>query len=294
MAHIASWKHNEVQELTSLLTTRKVIGIVNVAGIPGPQIQSMRGNLRSKAQIRSAKNSLIKIALDEAEKTVPGISKLKSEVHGQAAIIATDVNPFNLFKEIKATRTKAPAKGGETAPTDIIVKAGDTPFKPGPIVGELQKAGIPAAIQEGKVVIKNDKILVPAGKKIPADVAQMLTRLEIYPLELGLTLNAVYELGDIYKPDVLDIDMDKFMGELYTASTSAFAVAMEIAWTTKATITRLIMKAHRDAYFLALEQNIISKETIQPLLSKAHKTMLTLAKKTQDAALDEDLKKNLT
>ncbi|MEM0466742.1 MAG: 50S ribosomal protein L10 [Candidatus Thermoplasmatota archaeon] len=294
MAHVASWKNNEVQELTSILTTRKVIGIVNVAGIPGPQIQNMRGNIRSKAQIRAAKNSLIKIALDEAEKQVPGISKLKSEVNGQAAIIAADVNPFHLYKEIKATRTHAPAKGGEIAQNDIIVKAGDTPFKPGPIVGELQKAGIPAAIQEGKVVIKTDKVIVPAGKKIPTDVAQMLTRLEIYPLEIGLTLNAVYELGNIYKPDVLDIDMDKFMGKLATASSNAFAVAMKTAWTTKATINQLIMKAHRDAYYLALEQNILTKDTIPPLLSKAHRTMLTLAKKTQDAALDEDLKKNLT
>ena len=106
MAHVATWKNNEVVELTQLLTTKKIIGIVDVAGIPGPQMQSMRGNIRAKAQIRSAKNSLIMKALDEAEKKVPGISKLKSEVHGQAAIIATDVNPFNLYKEIKATRTK--------------------------------------------------------------------------------------------------------------------------------------------------------------------------------------------
>lgn len=293
MAHVASWKNTEVEELTSILTTRKVVGIVDVSGIPGPQIQSMRGNIRSKAQIRSAKNNLIKIALDEAEKKVPGINKLKDEVHGQAAIIATDVNPFNLYKEIKATRTKAPAKGGETATSDIMVKAGDTPFKPGPIVGELQKAGIPAAIQDGKVVIKNDKVLVPEGKKISADVAKMLSRLEIYPLEIGLALNAVYELGDIFKPDVLDIDMDKFMVKLYTASNSAFAVAMKTAWATPATINQLIMKAHREAYFLALEQNIITKETISPLLSKAHRTMLSVAQKTKDDALDEDLKKNL-
>ena len=30
---------------------------------------------------------------------------------------------------------------------DIEVKAGETSFKPGPIVGEFQQAGIPAAIE---------------------------------------------------------------------------------------------------------------------------------------------------
>ena len=65
--------------------------------------------------------------------------------------------PFKLSAKLKESRTTAPAKGGETASHNIEVKAGETPFKPGPVVGELQKAEIPAAIQDGKVVVKNDK-----------------------------------------------------------------------------------------------------------------------------------------
>ena len=59
-----------------------------------------------------------------------------------------------------------------------MIKQGDTSFKPGPIVGELQKVGIPAAIESGKVVIKSDKLLVKEGETISAEVAQMLTKLE--------------------------------------------------------------------------------------------------------------------
>ena len=166
MAHVAEWKYGEIKQLTTLLTSHKIIGIAEIGGIPGPQLQKMRSNIREKAQIRCAKNSLILLALDEAEKNVKGMSTLKDEISGQAVIIATDMNPFALFKEMKTTRTMAPAKGGETAAHDIEVKAGDTPFKPGPVVGELQKVGIPSAIQEGKVVIKSDKVVVPAGEKI--------------------------------------------------------------------------------------------------------------------------------
>ena len=183
MVHVAEWKHGEVTELTDLLTSNKIVGIVEIGGIPSPQMQKMRGNLHGKAIIRSAKNNLIFRALDDAEKQVKGISGLRESITGQTAIIATDMNPFKLFSQIKSTRTMAPAKGGETATHDIEVKAGETPFKPGPIVGELQKAGIPAAIQEGKVVISSDKVVVSEGAKISADVAQMLTRLEIFPVE---------------------------------------------------------------------------------------------------------------
>ena len=214
MAHVADWKYKEVEQLTTLLTESKIIGIVEIGSIPAPQMQHMRKNLSSLARVRSAKNSLILRALDEAGKKVKGIDQLKETVTGQAAIIATDMNPFKLFSQMKTTRTMAPAKGGETATHDIEVKAGDTPFKPGPIVGELQKVGIPAAIQEGKVVIRENKVIVPAGEKIPAEVAQMLTRMEIFPIEIGMTLHAVYENGSIFKPDVLDINMDEFFGQM--------------------------------------------------------------------------------
>jgi large subunit ribosomal protein L10 len=293
MAHVADWKFNEVEQLTNLLTQNKIIGIADIGGIPAPQLQKMRENLREKASIRAAKNSLIFRALEEADKNTEGIDGLKEGIKGQAAIIATEMNPFILFKEIKATRANAPAKGGEIAPHDIEVKAGDTPFKPGPVVGELQKAGIPAAIQEGKVVIKSDKVVVPAGEKIPADVAQMLTRLEIYPLEIGMKLNIVYQEGSIFKPEVLDIDMDQFLGQLHTASSNAVTLAVETAWTNTATIDLLIKKAYHNAHVLALEKNILTKETIQQFLTKAHTSMLSLASKAQDA-LDEELKKKLT
>jgi len=294
MAHVAKWKHGEVSEITNLLTSNKVIGIVEIGGIPGPQMQKTRKNLQKNAVVRSAKNTLIIKALDEAEIKVKGISALKDNVKGQAAIIATDMNPFKLFGQIKATRTMTPAKGGETAPSDISVNSGETNFKPGPIVGELQKVGIPAAIQDGKVVIKTDKVLVPAGQKIPADVAQMITRLEIYPIEVGMTLHGVYEDGKIFGPDVLDINIDQFKIRLQQASNYAFNLAIESAWVNKTTVTPLLQKAHRDAFALAMEKNIITKETVKNLLSKAHRNMVVVASRAQQEALDEDLKKMIT
>ena len=276
MAHVAEWKHKVVKELIDIFTSNKVIGIVEIGGIPAPQLQKMRRDLHGTATIRSAKNNLIFRALDDAEKQVKGISSLKDSVTGQTAIIATDMNPFRLFSQIKSTRTMAPAKGGETASHDIEIKAGETPFKPGPIVGELQKVGIPAAIQEGKVVIKNNKVLITQGQKIPADIAQMLTRLEIFPVEIGMDLNAVFEDGSIFKPDVLDINVDEILGRMRQASTNALNLAIEAGWYNKITIQPLLVKAHYNALTLALEQGIITKETINNLISKAHASMLAL------------------
>jgi len=277
MAHVAEWKQEETKTLVTILTKYKIIGIIDIGGIPAPQLQMIRGNIRKKAVIRSAKNTLILRALEEADHKVKGLASLKEAVSGQAAIIASDSNPFSLFKDIKSTRTKAPAKGGETAQTDIEVKAGETPFKPGPIVGELQKAGIPAAIQEGKVVIKNDKVLVKAGERIPREMAKMLTRLEIFPIELGLNVHAIYEAGNIFKPEVLDIDMERFMGRLHQAQWNALGLALETAWISKDTIDPLLQKAYRQAFTLAMERSIYTTETIGPLMAKAQASMMALS-----------------
>lgn len=294
MAHVADWKYKEVEDLTSLLTKYPVVGIAEIGSIPAPQMQQMRKNIRENAVIRSSKNSLLFRAFDNAEQEVKGVSTLKDVVSGQTAIIATEMNPFKLYGMLKKTRTNAPAKGGEIAPEDIKVKAGDTPFKPGPIVGELQKAGIPAAIQGGKVVIKKDKVVVKEGEKIPRDVAQMLTRLEIYPLEIGISLQGAFEDGFVFKPDVLDVDVDQYISQIKQAVSNAFGLALETAWPHTLTIQPLIMKAQSNAFALALSQGILTKDTIPIILSNAHRSMVSVASHVKEDGLDEDLKKMMT
>ena len=290
MAHVAEWKFKEVEDLTKIIKDNSVIGVAEIGSIPAPQMQQMRENLREKMVIRSSKNTLIFRAIDDSEKNVKDITALKDIVTGQTALIATDLNPFQLFNKLKETRSKAPARGGEIAPEDIMVKKGDTPFKPGPIVGDLQKVGIPASIQGGKVIIKKDKVLVKEGEIISSDIAQMLTRLEIYPIEIGISLHGCYEDGFIFKPDVLDIDMDQYMSQVRLAASSAFNLAVETAWVSKLTVQPLIMKAYRDSFNLAVDQGIINKETIKLIIAKAHQSMVSVASNVKDEGLDDDLK----
>jgi len=267
MAHVAQWKFKEVEELKNIISSYPSIAIVGIENIPAPQMQKLREKIREIGVLRVSKNRLIKRVLEDAGGR---IKDLTNSISGQTAILATKENPFKLYKFIKESRTKAPAKGGEIAQHDIEVKAGETPFKPGPIVGELQKVGIPAAIEGGKVVIKKDKVLVKAGEEISKEIAQALTRLEIYPIEIGLDLKAVYEDGIIFTPDVLEIDEEKFKSELITAVRNAFLLAIDRKWTTPETINYLISKAYQDALALSVSISYPTKFNIGMLLAKAH------------------------
>jgi len=260
----AQWKIKEVEELKKLIQSYPVVGIVGIRGIPAPQMQEMRARLRGKVVLRVSKNSLIERALED------GTKELKNYIEGEVGIIAANMNPFKLYKELEKMRMKAPAKGGEIAPEDIVIKKGDTPFKPGPIVGELQKVGIPAAIREGKVVIEKDVTLVKKGEKITPELAKVLNRLDIKPIEIGLKVHALFENGIIFTPDVLAVDEEKLMADLQEVARRAFTLAVEIGYPTKETIEFILQKAYRNAYILATECNIYTKETIEEFIRKAY------------------------
>lgn len=270
MAKSASRKKEELKQIINLMTGNPVIGIANITGIPAAQMQTMKKKLRGRISVKVVKNTLLLMALEETTKKKRNIEKLKESVNGQTAIIATNINPFKLYKEMDATKTKMPAKGGETAPEDIMVKSGETEFKPGPIVGELQKAGIPAAIEKGKVVMKQDKIVVKSGEKIPRNLAVVLTRLGIYPLTAGFDLTAVYENGMVFKSDVLAVDEAKLRNDMILLSSRAFSLAMHLSYITPLTVKPLIIKAHAQALSLSVNLNIPTKETIKMIVSKAY------------------------
>jgi len=276
MAKNASRKKEDLEHIINLMTSNPVIGIANITGIPAAQMQSMKKKLRNKISVKVVKNTLLLMALEETAKKKRNIEKLKDSVNGQTAVIATNINPFKLYKEMDATKTKMPAKGGEVAPEDIMIKSGETEFKPGPIVGELQKAGIPAAIEKGKVVIKQDKTVVKVGEKIPREVAVMLTRLGIFPLTAGFDLVAVYENEMIFKSDMLAIDETKTRNDIMKIGGQAFALAMHLSYVTLFTVKPLVTKAHSQALSLSVNLNIPTKETIKMIVSKAYEHGLAL------------------
>jgi large subunit ribosomal protein L10 len=283
MAHVAKWKINRVEKLTDVLVKNPVIGIIDIGGIPASQLQQIRRNLPSGSTFFVTKNTLLRLALKKAAEERKNIEKLSDSLDGQRGVIVTDINPFKLFRSMENTKIKAPAKGGENAPEDIIIEEGETPFKPGPIVGELQKAGFPAAIERGKVVIKSTKTIVKEGQRIPSDVAKMLTRLEIYPMTVGLSLVAGFENNKIFTRDVLDVDVDGYIKNIKMAFSGAFNLAMLVGYPTKMTIKPLLQNAHQSAFNLAFNAEIPTSASILLLLSKARGEALSLASHVPDA-----------
>jgi large subunit ribosomal protein L10 len=271
--HLPGWKKTEVEEIKKNTAKYTLVGLVDMYGIPAAQVQQIRRNLRGKAVIKVTRNTLIEHALKEIGGQVSGLSKF---ISGHSAMIFSNDNPFKLFKQLEKTKTKMAAKAGETAPEDIVVEKGPTSFKPGPIVGELQQAGIPAAIEGGKVKIRETKTIVKKGAVISAKVAAVMIKLNIRPMDVGLALQAAYYEGDVFEPSVLAIDEAAILEQIRLAAVQAFNLSVNAAIPTKDTISPILTKAVREARGLAVEAAVYGKDVVDAIIGKAQKESIAL------------------
>jgi len=296
-AEVPRWKQEAVGELIKLIESYPVIGVLDISNLPASQFQQMRQKLRGQAEIVVSKNTLVSIAIKEAARTKNSkLGELASFLSGQTGMIFTRMNPFKLSKLLRDSKISAPAKPGSKSTKDVVIPAGETDFTPGPVVGELQRVGIKARIQAGKVVILEDCHLLKAGDMITKEISEVLPKFGIMPLELGLKLHAVYEDGMIFTGAALEIDDRKTIEQIRLASLNAFNLALNVNYPTPLTIGLMIVKATTTAQNLALNACLPVSQILPLLLARASAEMLGLAKAVANRnlqALDDGLKNTL-
>jgi len=283
--HLPRWKKEEVDAIKRGVEEHTLVGVVDMYGIPASQVQHIRRNLRGTATVKMARNTLIEHALTELGGSVEA---LKEHAEGQSALIFTDENPFKLFKLLEKTKTKMAAKPGETAPEDVVVPKGPTSFKPGPIVGELQQVGIPAAIEGGKVKIRETKTVVKKGEVISKKVADALVKLGIKPMDVGLVLQAAYYRNTVFTPDLLAIDEEAYANNIALAARQAFNLSVNAAIPTPTTIGAIIGRAVREARNVGVAAPIYEKDIVDLIIGRARREMLVVALAAQDHGFELD------
>jgi len=284
---IPQWKREEVDELVDLLEGYSSVGIVDVAGIPSRQLQTMRRNLHGSAELRISRNTLVERALEAVDE---GLEDLTQYVAGEVGLIGTNDNPFGLYKQLEESKSPAPIGAGEVAPNDIVIAEGDTGVDPGPFVGELQSIGASARIMEGSIQVTEDSVVAEEGEEVSEDVANVLSELGMEPKEVGLDLKGVYSDGVLFESEELDIDVAEYRADVETAAARARNLSVNAVYPTAQTTPTLVQKAEGEAKSLGLETAIESPDLADDLVSKADAQVRALAAQIDDEeALPDEL-----
>ncbi len=261
-------KEELVEVMKEKIEDSNVVGILDMHSLPAKQLQQINSELGDDAEKMMSRKTLMEIALDQADKE--NIEDLKDNTAVQPAFIFSDSNPFSLYKTIQENKSSAPASGGEIAPNDIVIEEGDTGIGPGPMIGELQKLGAQTSVEEGSIKVKESATVVEEGEEITPDIASVLNRLDMKPLEVGLDLKLVHENGEILEKDVLAIDEDEYRENVESAAARAFNLAVNAGYINKSTAETIMVERIRKAKNLAVNAAIFEEDVIEEVLAKAH------------------------
>lgn len=281
---IPGWKKEEIREFEELLESHDGVGAVNIEGIASKQFQQVRKNLHGLAVVRVGRNTLMRRALESQ-----GRDELLDYVRGQTGLVFTDENPFRLYRAMEEGKSPAPIKEGQEAPHDIVVPEGDTGFEPGPFVGDLQQAGVSARIEDGSIKVMEDSVVLEEGEEADMDVAEILAKLDIYPIEVGLDLRAFLDDGTVFDPDTLAIDVDEYRSDFSSAAAGAYNLSMEAGVVNSATAEPMLSKAFSRAVALGVETEVFEPEVVERLLARADSGMRSLASRLDEDARPDDL-----
>ena len=272
---IPQWKIDMVEQLASKIKDSVMVGLVNVEGVGAKQLSDIRESLRSSAEIKMARNTLMIRALESCK--VKGIEGLVEHVVGPVAFVFSDQDPFVLSKFLSENRTPAPAKGGQVAPKDILVPAMNTGVAPGPFISELAGLKIPSRVKGGTIHITEDTVAVKAGDVISNAMALMLSRLGIEPMELQLKLIAAYTEGSVLTADSFELDLESLFQSVVFGHQLAVNLSVNTGYPTEETIPIIIAKASVEAKSLALEVGFFSPDLVMEFLGKANSEAFALA-----------------
>jgi large subunit ribosomal protein L10 len=279
-------KADKVKELTVCLSQYNSVAIASLEKVRSANLQQLRKKLEKSAYMRVVKNSLIRRAVSES-KNKTGLETLEEYLTGPNMYLFTNLNPFKLVILLEKSRVKASARAGDLAAFDVVVPAGNTGLPPGPIISQFTAVGLRTRIESGSVYVSKDTLVVKEGEPISAQLASLLSKLGIKPVEVGLSLKVVYDDGVILTEEDLKVDIDAVRRSVEEAYQFAFNLSLEAAIPLPENINYLLSLAHQKAHSLALAAGIINEDTVADLVRKANAEMLSLSKK-----LDEIEKKD--
>ena len=255
------------QQLQELPKKYKVVALVRMSKVRSTQILPLRKILKDDVEFVSIKDKIAQKAL--AQLDIPGIREMAAELTGQCMFMFTNMSPFKLNVLLAKNKIMMAARGGDIASIDVVVPAKNTGIAPGPMLTEFKEAGIPTKIDQGTIWIQKDTTPVKKGEPVNEKLAALLGKLDIKPIEAGISLYTALEDGLKYSADEMVIDIDAVRDEFGQAHQEAISLSVEAAYVVPENIVQILGKAAQSARSVSVESGFMTDETKEQILQKA-------------------------
>lgn len=228
------------------------IFIVNVDNVGSNQMHQIRVALRGKGVVLMGKNTMVRRALRTILAEQPQYERLLPHVRGNVGFVFTDKELKDVRDLIVANKVAAPARAGAFAPKDVVVPAANTGMEPGK-TSFFQALGIPTKIARGTIEIVSDVKVVTAGTRVGTSEATLLNMLNISPFTYGMTVVQIFDNGNAFSPEVLDIDESELVDRFLSGVKTIAAISLALNYPTIVSVTHSLVNAYKNLVAVALE-----------------------------------------
>ena len=258
-------KEKIVKEIINIFKTYSTIGFVDFYKLGTREYRELKKELKNKInfEIKFFKRSLVLKALEFLNR-----EELKKYLPNQVGILFSNENPLKIYKEIKKVYKERFAKPNDIAEEDIIIKPMITNIPAGPSIAEFQKFKIEVGVEQGKIAIKKEKLLVKKGEKISSEIASILQKLGIKPIKVRLNLTCLIQDSMIFPKDVLELDEEYYSNEIKKAFLTCLKICEKIEWFNIYNIKNFIIKAKRIKNEICEKIEIFDKESLENSIKK--------------------------
>ena len=269
------------QELQELPAKFDIIALSKMSKVRATQLMTIRKKFRNDIKIRVIKNRVAQRSFQKLNNR-SDLEYLSKELEGQCALLFTNISPFKLNLIFDKNKVFLPAKGGDIATKDITIPAGNTGISPGPVLSEFKEANVVTKIDQGTIWVSKDTVVARSGSIIPQKLASLMSKLNIKPIEAGISISLAIAEGMVLKENDLRINLDEYRDELSRSFHAAISLAIESSYPNTETIAYLIRKANQNAMALATQSGYLSPDTLQILLAKANANSQIIANQVKN------------
>ncbi|TFY80538.1 hypothetical protein EWM64_g3476 [Hericium alpestre] len=238
-------------KLRELIAKYPSIFIVNVDNVGSNQMHQIRVALRGKGVVLMGKNTMVRRALRSIITEYPSLERLLPHVRGNIGFVFTSGDLADIRDIIIANKVAAPARAGAFAPLDVSIPGGNTGMEPGK-TSFFQALGIPTKIARGTIEIVSDVKVVTAGSRVGPSEATLLNMLNISPFTYGMTVVQIYDQGNVFTPDVLDVDAQELIDRFLVGIKTIAAISLALHYPTIVSVTHSLVNAFKNLIAVAL------------------------------------------
>ena len=278
-------KQDLYQQMLELPKSYNVIALSKVNKVRATQLMMIRKKFHKEIVIKVIKNRVTQRAFEKID-NIPRLSEFSDKLEGQCLLLFTNANPFRLNLIFDKSKIFLPAKGGDIAPTEIIVPAGNTGITPGPVLSEFKEANVPTKIDQGSIWVVKDTRVAKPGDQISQKLASLLSRLDVKPIEAGISVSCALADGLLFTEEDLKIDLDAYVKEMAKGAFEGLNLAIVCGYLTPETVRPLILQAGQEALNLSVSAGYLTKDTIIPILLNAQAQSLSVSNLAKEKGYD--------